>query len=115
MKWYVLTLFLLVGFVWSASAQQVDSKLVGDWVTTDGPCKPCTLSIQANGTVTFDHSGSAIQVVAAQVNPEPGVDVILPLGGKLDLKLTTGSNMLVGSYTNYTQTRLDQAVAFRRK
>jgi hypothetical protein len=40
---------------------------------------------------------------------------MLPQGGRLDLKLTTGSNMLVGSYTNYTQTRMDQAVAFRRK
>ena len=115
MKWYVFMLCLLVGFVWSASAQQVDPKLVGDWETTDGPCKPCTLTIQANGTVTFDHSGSAIQVVAAQVNPEPGVDVILPLGGKLDLSLTQSSNMLVGYYTSYTQTRLNQAVAFRRK
>jgi hypothetical protein len=115
MKWYVLTLFLLVGFVWSASAQQVDPKLVGDWQTTDGPCKPCTLSIQENGRVTFDHSGSAIQVVAAQVNADPGVNVMLPQGGRLDLRLTTGSNMLVGFYTNFTQTRMDQAVAFRRR
>jgi hypothetical protein len=30
MKWYVLTLLLLVGFVWSASAQQVDPRLVGE-------------------------------------------------------------------------------------
>jgi len=53
MKWYVLTFFLLVGFVWNASAQPaqpaqpIDPKLVGEWETTDGPCDPCTLSIQA--------------------------------------------------------------------
>src|SRR5262249_4882897 len=106
---------LLVGFVWSASAQQVDPKLVGDWETHDGPCKPCTLSIQANGKVQFDLSGTALEIIGAQVTPEPGVDIILPLGGKLSLSLTKSSNMLVGFYTNHTETRRDQPVAFRHK
>jgi hypothetical protein len=47
----LLTLFLVVGFMWSASAQQqVDPKLVGNWQTYDGPCRPCVLSIQKSGT-----------------------------------------------------------------
>ena len=33
MKWYAVMLFLLVGFVWSVSAQQMDPKLVGTWET----------------------------------------------------------------------------------
>ena len=115
MKWYVFTLFFVVSFAWSASAQQVDPGLVGDWETTDGPCSPCILSIQANGTVNFDYSGSPIQVVAAQITPEPGVHMMLPRGGKLDLALTKSSKYLVGYYTDWTQTRNDQPVAFRRK
>ena len=49
MKWYVLTLFLVMGLVGSVSAQQIDSKLVGVWETHDGPCSPCVLTIQEGG------------------------------------------------------------------
>jgi hypothetical protein len=115
MKWYVLTLFLLVGFVWSASAQQVDSGLVGDWETTDGPCHPCVLSIQGNGGVKFDLSGTALEVIGAQITADPGVNVTLPLGGKLELALTKSSTYLVGYYTDPNQSRSNQPVAFRDK
>jgi hypothetical protein len=115
MQWYVLALFLLVGFVWSASAQQVDPELVGDWETHDGPCRPCVLSIQGNGAVQFDHSGTALEVVGAQITAEPGVNLTLPLGGKLELALTKSSKYLVGYYTDPNQSRSNQPVAFRRK
>jgi hypothetical protein len=62
MKWYVFMLFLLVGFVWSVSAQQMDPDLVGTWETHDGPCSPCILTIQANGSMSFTQAGSDIQI-----------------------------------------------------
>ena len=115
MAWYTLMLILLLSSVWNASAQQVDPGLVGDWETTDGPCRPCTLTIEANGKVRFDHTGTPLEVLGSQITPEPGVNLMLPLGGKLDLALTKSSKYLVGYYTNYTQTRDNQPVAFRRK
>ena len=116
MKWYVLPLCLLVDLVCSASAQQkVDPGLVGDWETTDGPCRPCTLTIQENGAVKFDLSGTALEVLGAQITPEPGVNLMLPRGGKLDLALTKSSKFLVGYYTSWSQTRDNVPVAFRRK
>src|SRR5262245_52343018 len=106
MKWYVLTLFLLVGLVCSASAQQSDPALVGDWETTDGPCRPCILRIQPNGTLKFfDSVGSEVEIIGGRVTPEPGVDLMFPLGGKLDISLTKSSNMLVGYYTNRYESR----------
>jgi hypothetical protein len=60
-------------------------------------------------------AGSQIQVVYAQINEEPGVDIIGPQGGKLDLSLTSNSKYLVGYFTNYTQARRNQPVAFQRK
>jgi len=115
MKWYVFTLFLLVGFVRGASAQQVDPKLVGDWRTYDGPCRPCVLSIQKNGTVTFNHTGTMLEVVGSQITADLGVNLTLPLGGKLELALTKSSKYLVGYYTDPSQSRSNQPVAFRRK
>jgi hypothetical protein len=115
MKWYVLTLFLLVGFVWGVSAQQVDPGLVGDWETNDGPCSPCILTIQADGTVKFVQSGTPLTLIGYQITPEPGVNVVGPLGGKLDLSLTRASTMLVGYFTTYTEALRHQPVAFRRK
>ena len=88
MKWYVLALCLLVGFVWSANAQQVDPKLVGTWVTDDGPCSPCELTIAPNGSVSFTQAGSAIQIVFSQITPGPGIDLVFPLGGKAELTLS---------------------------
>ena len=117
MKWYVLALCLLVGFVWSANAQQaqqVDPKLVGTWVTDDGPCSPCTLTIDANGAVGFTQVGDTIQVVFSQVTPGPGINLLFPLGGKADLSLSK-SDMLVGFYTRPQRPEGYTIVAFRRK
>src|SRR5215510_7096970 len=110
----LLTLFLVVGFVWSASAQQVDPKLVGNWRTYDGPCRPCVLSIQKNGTVKFNHTGTELEV-SSQITPDPGIKLTLPLGGTLDLAFTKSSKYLVGYYNDPNQSRPNQPVAFRRK
>jgi hypothetical protein len=117
MQGYVLTLCLLVGMVWSASAQQMDPKLVGTWESYDGPCNPCTLTIGAGtvDNVSFAQAGSAVQVVYARATPEYGIDLILPQGGKLDLGLNKKGNYLVGFYTTWTQNRSDIPVSFERK
>ena len=114
MKWYVLTLCVLVGFVWSANAQQVDSKLVGTWVTDDGPCSPCTLTIDANGSVGFTQVGDAIQVVFSQITPGPGIDLAFPAGGKAELSLSK-SNALIGFYTKDNRTERYVPVLFQHK
>jgi hypothetical protein len=114
MKWYVLTLCLLVGFVWSANAQQIDDKLVGTWVTDDGPCSPCTLTIQANGAVSFTQAGDAVQVVFSQVVPGPGINLVFPLGGKAELSVSK-TNMLIGFYQRPQRTEAYAIVAFRRQ
>jgi hypothetical protein len=114
-KGYVLTLCLLVGVVWSASAQTMDAKLVGTWETYDGPCNPCTLTIPASGQVSFAQAGSAIDVVYARGTAQHGVDVILSQGGKLDLALNKKGNYLLGTYTSWSQNRSDMPVSFERK
>ena len=114
-KGYVLTLCLLVGMVWSASAQTMDAKLVGTWETYDGPCNPCTLTIPASGPVSFAQAGSAIDVVYARGTAEHGLDVILSLGGKLDLALNKKGNYLLGTYTSWSQSRNNMPVSFARK
>jgi sporulation protein YlmC with PRC-barrel domain len=114
MKWYALMLFLLVGFVWSASAQQIDSNLVGEYVTTDNSrCKPCTLSIPASGPVKFTMVASPVEVLHAQLTDPDSIRIILQAGGKLDLGLTvTGS--LVGFYTDANMTYRNVPVTFQR-
>jgi hypothetical protein len=114
MKWYVLTLCLLVGFVWSASAEQMDPKLVGTWETYDGPCSPCTLTIQGSGQVSLTRAGSPIEVVFSRETPGPGLDILLPRGGKLDLSLSK-SNALVGFYTIETHAERYVLVVYHRK
>ncbi len=114
MKWYVLTLFLVVGFVGSASAQQMDPKLAGTWESYDGPCTPCTLTIQANGQLTFALAGSEIQIVFSNYTPTPGVDLVFQRGGKANLKLSKDT-VLVGFYTNPIRTESYEIVAFHRK
>ncbi len=113
MKWYVLTLFILVGFVWNASAGQIDSKLSGAWMTTDGPCSPCTLTIQ-NDRVTFTFVGDRIDVLSATGTREPGIHVFLGGDGELDLALTKGG-YLIGFYSNQRSDFRNQSVFFRRK
>jgi hypothetical protein len=116
LKWYVLTLFLLVGFVWSASAQQIDSKLNGTWESLDGSCRPCLLSIQEGGKVSFTYGSGPVQVTYVRGTPEAGIDVILEQGGKLDLKLNKKGTYLLGYYTSWDgQARKDVPVSFERK
>jgi len=116
MKWYVFMLFLLVGFVWSVSAQQeqMDPKLAGTWVSYDGPCSPCTLTIQANGQFTFDQAGAEIQIVFSHYTPAPGIDLVFQRGGKANLKLSK-SNVLMGFYTSPTRIDNYDLVVFNRK
>jgi hypothetical protein len=114
MKWYVLVLFLVVGFVCSVSAQQVDPKLVGSWESTDEPCRPCTLTIDANGKITFTQAGSPVELAYSQVTPTPGVDLMFPRWGKAHLKLS-GGNTLVGFYTNPTRFESYELIAFHKK
>lgn len=118
MKGYVLMLCLLVGVVWSASAQQepMDPKLVGTWETHDGPCSPCLLTIKEGGSVTFTQAGSEIQIVFSRGTPDPGIDLMFPLGGKVDLVLSRSGHYLVGNYTSIrSQVRNNQTVSFTRK
>ena len=115
MKWYVLTLSLVVGFVWSVSAQEIDPKLVGTWKTYGLSCSPCTLTIQEGGKVSFDQAGSAVEVVFSRGTPKAGIDVILPLGGKLDLSLNKKGNRLDGYYTNMSRSITNMIVSFKRK
>ena len=116
-KGYVLMLCLLVGVVWSASAQQepVDAQLVGTWQTNDGPCNPCTLIIPASGQATFTQAGSAVQIVFSRATPDPGIDLIMAQGGKLDLVLSRSGNHLVGSYSTWDQRRNNMVVSFTRR
>jgi hypothetical protein len=118
MKGYVLTLCLLVGVVWSASAQKdpMDPKLVGTWETYDGPCSPCMLTIKDGGNVSFTQAGSDIDIVFSRGIPGPGIDVMFPQGGKADLVLSKSGHYLVGTYTNtWNQVRNNQTVSFTRK
>ena len=114
MKWYVFILFLLVGFVWSVSAQQMDPKLVGTWVSYDAGCNPCTLTIEPNGQLTFDQAGSEIQIVFSHYTPVPGVDLVFHRGGKANLKLSKNENTLMGFYTPPTRVDTFDLVVFDR-
>src|SRR5262245_37107382 len=107
MKWYVFMLFLLVGFVCSVSAQeaeQMDPQLAGTWRSFDGPCSPCTLTIQANGQLTVDQAGSQVQIVFSSFTSAPGLHLVFQRGGKANLRLSK-SNVLMGFYT--PPTRID--------
>ena len=115
MKWYVLTLFLVVGFVGSASAQQMDPKLAGTWESYDGPCSPCTLTIQPNGQFTFAQAGAEIQIVFSQYTPAPGIDLVFQRGGKANLKLSKNDKTLMGFYTSPIRIDSYDLVVFDRK
>ena len=41
-----------------------------------------------------------LEVVGSQITADPGVNLTLPLGGKLELALTKSSKYLVGYYTD---------------
>jgi hypothetical protein len=115
MKWYAVMLFLLVGFVWSVNAQQMDPKLAGTWESYDGPCTPCTLTVQANGQLTMAQAGFDIQVVFSTYTPAPGIDLAFQNGGKANLKLSKNDKTLVGFYMNPIRAESYDIVAFHRK
>jgi hypothetical protein len=92
----------------------MDPKLAGTWETTDGPCTPCTLTIQTNGQLTFDEAGSQIQIVFSNYTSAPGVDLVFQQGGKVNLKLSKDT-VLVGFYTKPTRPNSYEIVAFHRK
>ena len=112
-KWYVLTLLILIGFVGSASAAQIDSKVMGVWVSRDAPCNPCTLTIKSD-QVTFAQVRSQISVLGAHGTSEPGIHLFLGTGGELDLVLTT-SGMLVGRYADPQRPVANRTVVFQPK
>lgn len=98
----------------ATTASVVDPNLVGIWESRDNPCSPCTLTINADATTSFALAGSDVQIVFSQVTPEPGIDLVLPLGGKADLALSK-SNVLMGFYTNPRQPEDKRLVVFHRK
>ena len=117
MKWYVLTLFLVVGLVLSASAQQaqqMDPKLVGTWESNDLSCNPCTLTIQENGQVSFTLAGSSVQIVFSQGTPAPGIDLTFQRGGRATLTLSR-DNVLAGFYSPPNRAQTFDIVVFHRR
>jgi hypothetical protein len=65
--------------------------------------------------VSFTQAGSDIQIVFSRGTPNAGIDVLFPLGGKVDLSLNKTGNRLTGYYTNPSRTALNQMVSFDRK
>jgi hypothetical protein len=66
--------------------------------------------------VTFIQAGSEIQIVFSRGTPDPGIDLMFPLGGKVDLVLSRSGHYLVGNYTSIrSQVRNNQTVSFTRK
>jgi hypothetical protein len=98
----------------ATTASVVDPNLVGIWESRDNPCSPCTLAINADATTSFALAGSDVQIVFSQVTPEPGIDLVFPLGGTADLALSK-SNVLMGFYTSPRQPDSKRLVVFHRK
>ena len=98
----------------ATTASVVDPNLVGVWESRDNPCSPCTLAINADATTSFALAGSDVQIVFSQVTPEPGIDLVFPLGGTADLALSK-SNVLMGFYTSPRQPDSKRLVVFHRK
>jgi hypothetical protein len=98
----------------ATTASVVDPNLVGVWESRDNPCSPCTLTINADATTSFALAGSDVQIVFSQVTPEPGIDLVFPLGGTADLALSK-SNVLMGFYTSPRQPDSKRLVVFHRK
>ena len=117
MKWYVLMLlFLLVGFVWQANAQQaqqVDSNLVGTWESTDTPCNPCVLTIASDGAMTFFQAGQPVQLVYSRINSDNSIDLLFPLGGRAELQLRARG--LIGQYHRPQQAERYMSVGFYKR
>ena len=117
MKYYVLISLLFVGLVVGASADSINEKLMGSWVSEDGPCSPCTLDIKGD-KVSFTMVGDEVDVINAQGTPEPGIHVFLEKGGELDLKIESKGKRLSGFYSTWASEgtgSMQEVVIFDKK
>ena len=117
MKWYVLTLFLVVGLVGSVSAQQIDSKLV--WLASGrhirSPAALVYSLFKNGGKVGFTQAGSAVEVVFSRGTQTVASTSSFPgWGGGISRSIGRG-NGTKGYYTNPCRTTLNQIVSFDRK
>ena len=104
---------LLVGLVWSASAQQQYSELIGDWHGTGVfGCSPCQVSIQGvqdDGTLILKSSiaGDPVQSWGEAKRDGDRIDVRLVMSGgsTFDLRLSKNGEYLQGTAESYTSDR----------
>ena len=104
---------LLVGLVWSASAEQNYAALIGDWRGTGVPgCSPCQVSIQGvpeNGQLILRSSMAGVYVESWGTAKRDGksivVHIILSGASTLDLKLSKNGEFLQGFAESYTRER----------
>jgi hypothetical protein len=104
---------LLVGVVWSASAAQQYSDLIGDWRGTGVPgCSPCLVSIQGvqdDGQLILRSSVAGAYVeswgAAKRDGARIAVHLVLSGGSTFDLTLSKNGKFLQGSAESFTQER----------
>jgi hypothetical protein len=101
---------LLVGFVWSASAQQQYSELIGDWHGRGVPgCSPCQVNIQSvqeDGKLILKSSiaGDYVESWGEAKRDGDRIDVHLVMSGgsTFDLTLSKNGEYLQGTAESYT-------------
>jgi hypothetical protein len=101
---------LLVGLVWSASAQQKYSELIGDWHGTGvAGCAPCQVSIQGvqdDGKLILKSSiaGDYVESWGEAKHDGDRIDVHLVMSGgsTFDLRLSKNGEYLQGFAESYT-------------
>ena len=104
---------LLVGFVWSANAQQKYSELIGDWHGTGvSGCSPCQVSIQGvqeDGKLILKSSiaGDPVESWGEAKHDGDRIDVHLVMSGgsTFDLTLSKNGEYLQGTAESYTRER----------
>ena len=104
---------LLVGFVWSASAEQQYSDLIGDWLGTGVPgCSPCQVSIQGvrdDGTLILRSTMAGDYVEswgeAKRNGDRIDVHVVMAGGSTFDLTLSKDGEFLQGFAESYSRDR----------
>ena len=104
---------LLVGFVWSANAQQKYSELIGDWHGTGVfGCSPCQVSIQGvqeDGKLILKSSiaGDPVESWGEAKHDGDRIDVRLVMSGgsTFDLRLSKNGEYLQGTAESYTGDR----------
>jgi hypothetical protein len=108
---------LLVGFVWSASAQQKYSDLIGDWLATGVPgCSPCQVSIQGvkdDGTLIVRSTMAGDYVEswgeAKRDGERIGIHLVMAGGSTFDLTLSKDGEFLQGFAESYSRDRRGMA------